>query len=154
MLPFVENSFTPGVNITVHIQVFDVSNNCNENNFFDVYTPNDTHIYNMRDIQTNDGNSAGFVLPDGAYGFVFALVIEPDGVDDPPEPGTIWNDAEVLIGNLRILDNNGYEYRTNGQSENAFDPDGDIIQNPEGIWILQFQYSRRSNIVRYRWCCV
>jgi len=39
-----------------HVQIFDVSNNCNENNFFDVYTANDTHDYNMRDIVTNDGN--------------------------------------------------------------------------------------------------
>ena len=41
---------------TVHIQVFNVGNLCNENNFFDVYTPNDTHTYNLRDIVTNDGN--------------------------------------------------------------------------------------------------
>ncbi len=108
--------FTPGSSLTMHIQIFDVSSgDCNENNFFDVYTPNDTHVYNMRDIQTNDGTPSGVVLPDGAYGFVIALVFEDDG--------TIFNAAEVLIGNLRILDNNGYEYRTNGQSENAFDPD-------------------------------
>jgi len=105
--------FTPGSSLTMHIQIFDVSNNCNENDFFDVYTPLDTHVYNMRDIQTNDGNPSGVVLPDNAYGFVFALVIEDDG--------TIFNAAEVLIGNLRILDEKGYEYRTNGQSENAFD---------------------------------
>ena len=117
------------MDITVHIQIFDVSNNCNENNFFDVYTPNDTHVYNMRDIQTNDGNDSGVVLPAGAYGFVFALVIEPPLAGEPAsEVGTIWNDAEVLIGNLRILDNNGYEYRTNGQSENAFDPEDDPLE--------------------------
>jgi len=34
-----------------HIQIFDVSNLCNENNFNDAYTANDTHVYNMRDIQ-------------------------------------------------------------------------------------------------------
>jgi len=54
----------------VHIQIYDVSNNCNENNFFDLYTVNDTHVYNLRDIKTNDGNDSGVVLPDGAYGFL------------------------------------------------------------------------------------
>jgi len=41
----------------IHIQIFNVANNCNENNFFDFYTPNDTHVYNLRDITTNDGNT-------------------------------------------------------------------------------------------------
>ena len=45
-----------GFSAIAHIQIFDVSNNCNENDFFDNYTVNDTHTYNMRDIQTNDGN--------------------------------------------------------------------------------------------------
>ena len=83
----------------VHIQIFDSSNECNENNFFDLYTPNDTHVYNLRDIHTNDGNPSGVVLSDDAYGVFVAY-----GANDP---------AQVLIGNLRILDNNGYEYRTN-----------------------------------------
>jgi len=50
-----------GDNITLHIQIFNVDDNCNENNFFDVYTPADTHIYNMRDILTNDGTPSGVV---------------------------------------------------------------------------------------------
>jgi len=59
-----------GLDATAHVQIFNVNNNCNENNFFDVYTPRDTHVYNMRDIQTNDGNPSGVVLPDDAYGMV------------------------------------------------------------------------------------
>ncbi len=82
-----------------HIQIFDVGNNCNENNFFDAYTPNDTHVYNLRNIQTNDGNPPGVILPDDAYGIFFL------GVDEDAGP--------ILIGNMRILDDNGYEYRTN-----------------------------------------
>jgi len=85
----------------VHIQIYDVSNNCNENNFFDLYTVNDTHVYNLRDIKTNDGNPSGVVLPDGAYGVFVAY-----GGQFPEQD---------LIGNLRILDNHGYEYRTNLQ---------------------------------------
>jgi len=96
-------------NITVHIQIFDVTRDCIENDFFDVYTPNDTHIYNMRNIQTNDGNPSGIVLPEDAYGFVFAFVTDPDG--------TLNDQAQVLIGNSRILDANGYEYRTNAVGE-------------------------------------
>jgi len=91
-----------------HVQIFDVSNNCNENNFFDIYTPNDTHVYNMRDIQTNDGNPSGVVLPDGAYGIVAATMLGTNG-------GIIGSGAGP-IGNMRIIDNNGYEYRTNAQS--------------------------------------
>ena len=87
---------------TVHIQIFNVGNLCNENNFFDLYTPSDTHTYNLRDIITNDGNPSGVVLPSDAYGIVVATY-----VDGP-------NDFDLdLIGNLRIEDNNGYEYRTN-----------------------------------------
>jgi len=81
----------------VHIQIFNVANNCNENDFFDFYTPADTHIYNLKDLQTNDGNASGVILPDGAYGVFIAF-----GEED-------------LIGNLRVLDNNGFEYRTNLQ---------------------------------------
>lgn len=84
---------------TFHIQLFNVGNNCNENNFFDDYTPNDTHVYNIRDIIRNDGTANTVVLPDDAYGIFVAFVV--------------GNDEPVIIGNLRILDVNGYEYRTN-----------------------------------------
>jgi len=98
-----------GVDNRVHIVIFDVSNNCNENNFFDLYTPNDTHVYNMRNIQTNDGNPSGVVLPDGAYGFVFAVAVNADG--------TANSTADLFIGNIRMIDDNGYEYRTNAVGE-------------------------------------
>jgi len=93
-------------NFTAHVQIFDVSNNCNENDFFDDYTNADTHVYNMRDIQANDGNPSGVVLPGSAYGIVAitTLAVLSGGF----LPATIF-------GNLRIIDNNGYEYRTNAQ---------------------------------------
>lgn len=96
---------------TVHVQIFDVSNNCNENNFFDTYTPNDTHTYNLRDILTNDGNASGVVLPNNAYGVV--------SVYRTPDP---MNESFELIGNLRIIDENGYEYRSNlaGATDEGF----------------------------------
>jgi len=83
---------------TIHIQIFDVSNNCNENNFFDTYTGADTHVYNVRDILTNNGSPSGVVLPNDSYG-IFVVVSS--------------NLPSTLIGNLRVLDDNVYEYRSN-----------------------------------------
>jgi len=101
---------------TLHVQVFDVSNLCNENNFNDTYTPNDTHMYNMRDIQTNNGNDSGVVLPDNAYGFVVITVVQ--GIGQPTD------ESGVIIGNFRVLDNAGYEYRANSQGFKEGDPIG------------------------------
>lgn len=100
--------FTPGQNVIVHVQIFNVDDNCNENNFYDTYTPNDTHVYNMRDILTNGGNPSGVVLPQDAYGIVSVGVVNSIG-------GPFNSFQYVLTGNIRILDNNGYEYRSNAQ---------------------------------------
>ena len=109
---FVQITNTSSDTRNLHVQIFNVADNCNENDFFDSYTPNDTHVYNMRDIQTNDTNPSGVVLPDNAYGFVIIIAVGPDG------NGLDANADEVLIGNFRILDNNGYEYRTNSIGQN------------------------------------
>jgi len=111
---------------TVHVQIWDVSNNCNENNFFDTYTPSDTHVYNMRNIQTNDGNPSGVVLPDNAYGFVSIIDFET---------------SRDLIGNFRIIDITGYEYRTNAIDINGeFGPWGRDRPN------ITFNYNTKGNI--------
>jgi len=91
----------------LHVQVFNVGNLCNENNFFDSYTANDTHVYNLRDIQTNDTDPSGFVLPDNAYGFVIITAVQGEGLPA--------NTAGNIIGNFRVIDTTGYEYRTNSQ---------------------------------------
>lgn len=114
---FIQLTNTDGVNSrTMHIQIFNVGDNCNENDFFDLYTPNDTHTYNLRDIATNDGNDSGVVLPDDAYGIFVAVVVRGD------EPSI---ERLNIIGNLRIEDITGYEYRTNllGVQYLAFPPD-------------------------------
>ena len=105
---YVQLTNTGNIQVITHFQVFDVSNNCNENNFYDIYTPTDTHLYNMRDIQTNDGNPSGVILPNNSYGFVVITYVESIGGDPP----TSTSDY-LLIGNFRILDSNGYEYRSN-----------------------------------------
>ena len=85
--------------------------------FFDVYTPNDTHVYNLRDIATNDGNNSGVVLPSDAYGIFVAYVQQGDHAGF---------EVVQFVGNMRIEDNNGYEYRTNllGTRYIASPPDG------------------------------
>lgn len=93
-------------NIILHVQVFNVGDNCTENNFFDLYTPNDTHVYNLRDILTNDGDPSGVVLPENAYGVVVVTQVVSEGGPNVEGPGS-------LIGNFRVVDDNGYEYRTN-----------------------------------------
>jgi len=118
---------------TVHVQIFDVSNNCNENNFFDTYTPADTHVYNMRDIQTNNGNPSGVVLPDGAYGFVSIIAVNPSFRN--------FNAGFNMVGNFRIIDNNGYEYRTN-----SVDPDGDCCWDMNNT-PLTFNFNTNNGVV-------
>jgi len=108
---FVQITNTGGTALKTHVQVFNVANNCNENNFFDNMTGNDTHVYNLRDIQTNNGNPSGLVLPANAYGIVVITV-----VDSSNSPDAIRN----LIGNFRILDSTGYEYRTNSLGGTSF----------------------------------
>lgn len=115
---------------TVHVQVFDVSNLCAENNFFDDYTPNDTHVYNMRDIETNDGDPSGVDLAAGAYGFVVVTAVLGEG-----QPAD--TDGEI-IGNFRVLDDSGYEYRTNSQN-------GTLLDELSGNQ-LTFNYSSAGGI--------
>jgi len=112
---------------TVHIQLFNVGNLCNENNFFDAYTPNDTHVYNLRDIITNDGNPSGVVLPENAYGIFVAYYF------GSPDPLT-------MIGNLRIQDNDGYEYRTNLNGIIRF------FANDTSENVLTFNFNNESGV--------
>ena len=94
----------PAVNLDLHIQIFVTNSFCNEFDFFDEYTPEDTHIYNLRNIQTNDGNPSGIVLSDNTFGFVVVTVMDASGEADDSQP--------FLAGNFRIVDNDGYEYRS------------------------------------------
>jgi len=110
---FVQVTNIDNENANMHIQIFNVSQDCNENDFFDLYTPNDTHVYNMRDILTNNGNVSGAVLPENAYGFVAISVLGETGGN--------------IFGNFRIIDETGYEYRTDMQffSARRTNPDPD-----------------------------
>ena len=117
----------------VHVQIFTVNENCAENDFFDQYTPNDTHVYNMRDIQSNDGNPSGVVLPNNAYGIVVFTAL--DSIDATNSGGNIF-----LIGNLRIIDILGYEYRTNMTT-----PEQIQFPIPRDARFLTFNYNSDAN---------
>ena len=127
----VTNVDESGSPVTIHVQVFDVNNNCNENNFFDVYTGNDTHVYNMSDIMRNDGNPSGVSLPADAYGMVVFTVVTGIGGE------TLEN--SVLIGNFTILDIAGYEYRTNMLGIRSLD-------QPIPIPDFFFNYNIKGNV--------
>jgi len=122
-----------GSSATAHVQIFNVADNCNENNFFDVYTVSDTHVYNMREIQTNDGNPSGVVLPDDAYGIVVITLIADSG-EGPAQLSS--------MGNLRIINNNGYEYRTNAQSIITLD----VIEGSEIRPAYTFNFNTKSGV--------
>ena len=123
---FIQVTLTDDDADTVHVQLFNLSQSCGENNFFDEYTGNDTHVYNIRNITTNDGNDPGFQLPDGAYGFFVVHFQDEEG-----------------IGNLRIKDANGYEYRTNlqgGSNQSDLGP-----QSDDNEW--WFNFSQEEGVV-------
>lgn len=102
---FIQITNTANSNQVIHVQIFNVMDNCNENNFYDTYTGSDTYTYNLRNIITNDGNPAGVVLPGDAFGIVVATTVLGVGEN------SVIN--QVLIGNSRIIDILGYEYRSN-----------------------------------------
>lgn len=126
---FIQITNTSDTSRTIHIRIFDVSNNCNENDFFDVFTPNDTHVYNLRELLTNDGNPSGVVLPDNAYGYVS---IERSSSGPPFIP---------FVGNMRILDDSGYEYRTNLTSFGSSSIAGGMSSPP-----LLFNFNKKAGI--------
>lgn len=101
---YIQVTNNDNASVNLHIQIFQTNNFCNENDFFDEYTQDDTHIYNMSNIMSNDSNPTGVVLPVNAYGFVAITVM--DGV------GGLSVNNPVLSGNFRIVDDNGYEYRS------------------------------------------
>jgi hypothetical protein len=102
--------------IKVHVQIFNVPGeaiNCDEVDFDDSYTGQDTHVYDLSNIVLNDGSVFGPVFPDGAYGFAVVSVSDVSGNTDSSQP--------VIIGNFRVIDDAGYEYRSNAASYNDSD---------------------------------
>ncbi len=85
--------------VVIHVQVFDDgSEDCEENSFWDTLTGKDTNVYDLDDplVQSN---------PDG---FGFIVTSEVTGVGS-----TVLFEIDCLIGNFRIIDDAGFEYRSN-----------------------------------------
>jgi len=105
---FLQLSNISSSSVTVHFQIFVVNADqadCLPCDFFDVYTPEDTHVYEVANIVANDGGQACALALDGKYGAV--VISYSSGPDD-----------RSLIGNGRIIDaDGGYEYRYNAHQD-------------------------------------
>ena len=84
----------------IHVQIFQHDRECSELNFYDTLTPNDTVIYDLDNLLRNDGSPVPANLDENSYGYVSVI-------------GDIEDGCELIIGNFRIIDNAGYEYRVN-----------------------------------------
>ena len=86
----------------IHIQIFQHDRECTELNFFDTLTANDTVVYDLDNLIRNDGSEVPISLLEDSYGYV-VISTDTNGVLSAPS----------LIGNFRIIDDTGYEYRSN-----------------------------------------
>lgn len=93
---------TSGANVDIHIQIYDVDSGCAEFDYSDTMTPRDTHIYNVRELDRNNGLELAAPDLSDSHGIIAVSVTDITQEDD-----------NVLTGNFRIFDNAGYEYRTN-----------------------------------------
>lgn len=117
---FFQVTNTSGENVRVHIQVYDVSGNCAEFDYFDTLTPRDTHVYDVSSLDRNNG--AALSAPDlsGGHGIIGVTLV--DGSGD-------FENEAFLTGNFRILDGAGYEYRTNFAGNRTTSPSDEFNFN-------------------------
>jgi hypothetical protein len=90
--------------VFIHVQVFnDNSEDCEESSFWDDLTGKDTEVYDLDDpfVQSD---------PDG-FGFVVVTVVAGIGSTDALCEDE--DEVDALIGNFRIIDDAGFEYRSN-----------------------------------------
>jgi hypothetical protein len=90
--------------VFIHVEVFnDNTEDCNENSFWDTLTGFDTNIYDLDDpfVQAD---------PDG-FGFVVVTVVA--GIGSTEAFCEEEDELDALIGNFRIIDDAGFEYRSN-----------------------------------------
>ncbi|NIP29383.1 MAG: hypothetical protein GTO02_03230 [Candidatus Dadabacteria bacterium] len=102
--------------ITIHVQIFQNDSGCDELDFNDTLTGNDTVVYDMDNIIKNNGTPAPINLNDNSDGYVVVTLDNGDGTFD-------GSGFRPLIGNFRIIDDSGYEYRTNMSGITAGDND-------------------------------
>lgn len=101
---FFQVTNTSGENVRVHIQIYDVENGCAEFDYFDTLTPFDTHVYDVSELDRNNGEPLAEPDLSGGHGILAVTHVDQDGFIDP---------FPVLTGNMKVQDITGYEYRTN-----------------------------------------
>lgn len=105
---FIQVTNTSDEFLDIHVQVFEADEFCNEINFDDFLTPGETVVYDMAALP-------GFPDLTDSYGFV-SITLDT----------TSEFVSGALIGSFRIIDSEGYEYRTNAASSDnhpfQFDP--------------------------------
>lgn len=105
--------------VGIHVQVFNAANACEEFDFFTCLTPGDTNVYDVENLPGGPdfSDSNGFV----------AISIADVFFGD----GSFCEPLELsLIGMFRIIDDSGYEYRTNAawsEDFSAFDAEGNVL---------------------------
>lgn len=109
---------TSSLPLRLHIQIFDVNNSCIGPDFDDEYSHHDSHVYDFSNFVSNDGLEQ-LVFPAGSYGIFVAIVEDANG-DLIPTGGQV-------MGNLRIVRDEGYEYRTNLNGFSILSLTGDIL---------------------------
>jgi len=113
---FIQVTNTTSSKINIHINIFDVAHGeqvCQPCDFNDMLTPNDTHVYNMEDIRNNiTGNTECEGVGINSYGFMAVSVVQVS--ED------FVNRGGPLVGVFRIIDELGYEYRTNAAGKIVF----------------------------------
>ncbi len=107
---------TSSLPLRVHVQIFDVSDNCRVTSFFDTYTHDDTFVYDLSNMVSNDGQDITD-FSDPSYGIFVASVADGNG------------DIALgqAIGNIRIVRDEGYEYRTNLNGLSVLSIAGDVL---------------------------
>jgi hypothetical protein len=97
-----------GAPIAVHVQIWNASepgmeDRCVEFDFPDNYTGNDTHIYNIRDLKTNNLSEINPPPLTDGHGYIYVSVTGAQGCTGD----------KVIIASQRIIDvPGGYEYRS------------------------------------------
>lgn len=111
---FVQVTNTSDSFVTIHVQVFEADDFCNEIDFFLDLTPAQTVVLDMANLPGSPD------LTD-SYGIVGVTVFESEF-------------SNAIIGSFRIIDSEGYEYRTNAAST-----EGEFEFTPGEFWnVLNF----------------
>lgn len=135
---FFQLTNTSNKDITVHVQVFNSATGCSEFDFFDTYTGNDTHLYNVRKLDSNDGNLTGPPSFNNGFGFIVVSVGSVVSVGADSDTG--------LTGNFRIIDSSGYEYRTNAADFEGFNDVGVTARDTLATNVYTFNFNDINGI--------